>query len=81
MLRLKDIGEQRKLYSSVDDIPYAHDSDSEYDEHQGISKLKEKLENLIILHICEDTTWTEQHLQCGMWQLLLTFLQLVLDYG
>ena len=42
MLRLKDIGEQRKMYSSVDDIPYAHDSDSEYDEPQGISKLKEK---------------------------------------
>ena len=32
MLRLNDIGEQRKLFSSVDDIPYAHDSDSEFDE-------------------------------------------------
>ena len=32
MLRLNDIAEQRTLYSSVDDIVYAHDSDSEYDE-------------------------------------------------
>ena len=32
MLRLNDIVEQRKRYSSVDDIPYAHDSDSEFDE-------------------------------------------------
>ena len=32
MLRLDDIAEQRTLYSSVDDIVYAHDSDSEFDE-------------------------------------------------
>ena len=32
MLRLNDIAEQRTLYSSVDDIVYAHDSDSEFDE-------------------------------------------------
>ena len=32
MLRLQDIGEQRKLYSSVDDIPYAQDSDSDFDQ-------------------------------------------------
>ena len=32
MLRLNDIAEQRMLYSSVDDIVYAHDSDSDYDE-------------------------------------------------
>ena len=34
MLRLQDIGEQRKLFSSVDDIPYAHDSDSDFDQPQ-----------------------------------------------
>ena len=32
MLRLNDIAEQRTLYSSVDDIVYAHDSDSEFDK-------------------------------------------------
>ena len=32
MLRLNDIAEQRNLYSSVDDIVYAHDSDSDFDE-------------------------------------------------
>ena len=32
MLRLNDIAEQRHLYSSVDDIVYAHDSDSDYDD-------------------------------------------------
>ena len=32
MLRLHDIAEQRNLYSSVDDIVYAHDSDSDFDE-------------------------------------------------
>ena len=41
MLRLKDIGEQRKLYSSEDDIPYSHDPDSEYDEPHGFNRLKE----------------------------------------
>ena len=32
MLRLRDIAEQRSLYSSVDDIVYANDSDSDFDE-------------------------------------------------
>ena len=32
MLRLHDIAEQRNIYSSVDDIVYAHDSDSDFDE-------------------------------------------------
>ena len=32
MLRLNDIAEQRNIYSSVDDIVYAHDSDSDFDE-------------------------------------------------
>ena len=32
MLRLNEIGEQRKMFSSVDDIPYANDSDSDFDE-------------------------------------------------
>ena len=32
MLRLNEISEQRSLYSSVDDIVYALDSDSEFDE-------------------------------------------------
>ena len=41
MLRLNDIGEQRKLYSSVDDIAYAHDSDSEFDEPHENSNWKE----------------------------------------
>jgi len=39
MLRLNDIAEQRNLYSSVDDIVYAHDSDSDYDEPYENSKL------------------------------------------
>jgi hypothetical protein len=38
MLRLKDIAEQRSLYSSVDDIVYAHDSDSDFDEPDENSK-------------------------------------------
>merc|ERR1719397_53362 len=32
MLRLNDIAEQRTLYSSVDDIVYKNDSDSDFDE-------------------------------------------------
>ena len=32
MLRLNDIAEQRNIYSSVDDIVYGHDSDSDFDE-------------------------------------------------
>ena len=31
-LRLKDIAEQRSMYSSIDDIVYAQDSDSDFDE-------------------------------------------------
>ena len=38
MLRLHDIAEQRNLYSSVDDIVYAHDSDSDFDEPYENSK-------------------------------------------
>ena len=38
MLRLNDIAEQRTLYSSVDDIVYAHDSDSDFDEPPENSK-------------------------------------------
>lgn len=38
MLRLHDIAEQRHLYSSVDDIVYAHDSDSDFDEPYENSK-------------------------------------------
>ena len=38
MLRLNDIAEQRSLYSSVDDIVYAHDSDSDFDEPYENSK-------------------------------------------
>ena len=32
MPRLHDIAEQRNIYSSVDDIVYAHDSDSDFDD-------------------------------------------------
>ena len=31
-LRLNDIAEQRSMYSSIDDIVYARDSDSDFDE-------------------------------------------------
>ena len=39
MLRLNDIAEQRTLYSSVDDIVYKNDSDSDFDEPYEDSKL------------------------------------------
>ena len=47
MLRLHDIAEQRNLYSSVDDIVYAHDSDSDFDEPYENSKRKEKVPRLL----------------------------------
>ena len=46
MLRLHDIAEQRNIYSSVDDIVYAHDSDSDFDEPYDSSKF----------NLCQATT-------------------------
>ena len=72
MLRLNDIGEQRKLFSSVDDIPYAHDSDSEFDEpyEQSMDKY---VCAVLLSHMTQDWGLAEPY-QCGTWQHLLTFL-------
>ena len=42
MLRLRDIAEQRSLYSSVDDIVYADDSDSDFDEPFDLAVPRQK---------------------------------------
>ena len=42
MLRLRDIAEQRSLYSSVDDIVYAGDSDSDFDEPLDLAIPRQK---------------------------------------
>lgn len=41
-LRLRDIAEQRSLYSSVDDIVYADDTDSDYDEPCDLAVPRQK---------------------------------------
>ena len=61
MQRLNDIAEQRTLYSSVDDIVYAHDDDSDFDEPIENSKdnLSKEANNDILI---QDSR--------GSWQLL-----------
>ena len=43
ILKLKDIAEQRALYSSIDDIVYADDLDSDYDEPVDLATPRQKL--------------------------------------
>ena len=41
-LKLKDIAEQRSMYSSIDDIVYAQDSDSDFDEPVDLINPRQK---------------------------------------
>ena len=64
MLRLNDIGEQRKLFSSVDDIVYAASDDSDYDEPYENSKFAGWLQKLLIF------CWLRQKKIVGVYKVL-----------
>ena len=53
MLRLRDIAEQRSFYSSVDDIVYANDSDSDFDEPFDLAVPRQKYGQM--------TTFSDRH--------------------
>ena len=58
MLRLNDIAEQRMLYSSVDDIVYKHESDSDYDEPPENSNYSQVVHGSLYRCVVQGLSWS-----------------------